>query len=317
MALNTDLDLRRSPNQFNLQKLQEVPFELKEQVASPSGLICRICYEKEIVGNTLIHPCKCTGSVKFIHEECLKTWLVSQECELDKCECELCKTPFKMNFSIVTECSASKGCKESTAICVFVPLLCVVVAMMSGIIFVLAEFYLSKASTTEEKGYAAALIFVCVFAALVLFGLVVHASKESCLFNTLSTWEILNMESEIDDSSRFEDLSKDRSFVEHPLVPGITHAEGVFVLPAKIKIGKYTVQTPSLTPNLALLSAEGNRIVYAPPQMARSLNITPVRSRFVSVEPTVVRCTSFPTLATNKVLPSFQIETTTKRCEDE
>lgn len=34
---------------------------------------CRICYEGDHEYNELIHPCKCTGSVRFVHEECLKT----------------------------------------------------------------------------------------------------------------------------------------------------------------------------------------------------------------------------------------------------
>jgi len=34
--------------------------------------ICRICLSEEESGNELISPCNCTGSMKFIHVECLK-----------------------------------------------------------------------------------------------------------------------------------------------------------------------------------------------------------------------------------------------------
>lgn len=35
--------------------------------------ICRICLEFETTDDKLIWPCRCAGSVKFVHEECLKT----------------------------------------------------------------------------------------------------------------------------------------------------------------------------------------------------------------------------------------------------
>jgi len=39
--------------------------------------ICRICYlnEKDSVHNPLIKPCKCSGSMKYIHYKCLLHWL--------------------------------------------------------------------------------------------------------------------------------------------------------------------------------------------------------------------------------------------------
>ena len=34
---------------------------------------CRICFESN---NPLIVPCDCKGSIRFIHQECLKTWIL-------------------------------------------------------------------------------------------------------------------------------------------------------------------------------------------------------------------------------------------------
>ena len=41
---------------------------------------CRICLQEgEFSGeNPLISPCNCTGSVKFLHLECLRKWLTSK-----------------------------------------------------------------------------------------------------------------------------------------------------------------------------------------------------------------------------------------------
>ena len=42
--------------------------------------ICRICYQEEddILLNPLIRPCKCSGSMKYIHLKCLLHWLKSR-----------------------------------------------------------------------------------------------------------------------------------------------------------------------------------------------------------------------------------------------
>jgi len=67
--------------------------------------ICRICYvEEENKENPLVEPCICSGSMKYIHLNCLKKWISTKSCvQIDssenciiyiikKIECELCKT---------------------------------------------------------------------------------------------------------------------------------------------------------------------------------------------------------------------------------
>lgn len=51
---------------------------------------CRICYEinsSEI--NPLITPCKCDGSLKYIHYNCLNKWLLAR-IHNNKYKCEIC-----------------------------------------------------------------------------------------------------------------------------------------------------------------------------------------------------------------------------------
>lgn len=47
-----------------------------------SGRVCRICLEDEEdfhSGNPFITPCKCTGSMKYIHLKCLRGWTDSKK----------------------------------------------------------------------------------------------------------------------------------------------------------------------------------------------------------------------------------------------
>lgn len=69
--------------------------------------LCRICLSEESEdpkSNPLFSPCKCAGTMKYIHLECLQEWLnsrmITKETESTKTyywknlDCELCKTSF-------------------------------------------------------------------------------------------------------------------------------------------------------------------------------------------------------------------------------
>ena len=69
--------------------------------------ICRICYgDEDEENNPLIQPCSCSGTMKFIHYECLKKWIETQSFiklegndiysvfVIKNLECELCKNKF-------------------------------------------------------------------------------------------------------------------------------------------------------------------------------------------------------------------------------
>ena len=64
------------------KKQEELPF-------------CKICFEtNNTIDNKLIHPCKCDGSIKFVHEKCILKWL-NQTIEPNKV-CEICKYEYKL-----------------------------------------------------------------------------------------------------------------------------------------------------------------------------------------------------------------------------
>lgn len=48
--------------------------------------ICRVCRSEGLADRPLFHPCICTGSIKWIHQECLVQWMRYSRKEY----CELC-----------------------------------------------------------------------------------------------------------------------------------------------------------------------------------------------------------------------------------
>uniref|UniRef100_A0A0K2V986 RING-type E3 ubiquitin transferase n=1 Tax=Lepeophtheirus salmonis TaxID=72036 RepID=A0A0K2V986_LEPSM len=61
-----------------------------EDETGSSGDLCRVCRSEGGSERPLFHPCICTGSIKFIHEECLLQWLKYSKKEI----CELCNHRF-------------------------------------------------------------------------------------------------------------------------------------------------------------------------------------------------------------------------------
>jgi len=66
-------------------------------VSSLSFNFCKICHCGEEDGEPpLITPCLCSGSLKFVHQECLHRWIKSSDIK----RCELCKFTFIMQSKV-------------------------------------------------------------------------------------------------------------------------------------------------------------------------------------------------------------------------
>ena len=97
-----------NPKIINIKRKEKINFDSKKLEKQK---LCRICYmaETNSIINPLIKPCKCSGSMKYIHLKCLLQWLKTK-IQVDKSEyiennyftlyssekveCELCKQIF-------------------------------------------------------------------------------------------------------------------------------------------------------------------------------------------------------------------------------
>uniref|UniRef100_A0A8C3H3Z5 RING-type E3 ubiquitin transferase n=2 Tax=Corvus moneduloides TaxID=1196302 RepID=A0A8C3H3Z5_CORMO len=84
-----------------LQKIKESL--LLEDSEDEEGDLCRICQMSSASSdNLLIEPCKCTGSLQYVHQECMKKWLKSKINSGSSLEavttCELCKEKLHLNL---------------------------------------------------------------------------------------------------------------------------------------------------------------------------------------------------------------------------
>jgi hypothetical protein len=61
-------------------------------IIKEDDFICRICYDTEKNNKNMIFPCKCKGTMKWVHLECLEKWIRISKKKI----CGSCKYNYKM-----------------------------------------------------------------------------------------------------------------------------------------------------------------------------------------------------------------------------
>lgn len=258
-------------------------------IKAPELNQCRICLENEINASVLISPCRCQGSVKYIHEECLKTWLVSQEEDLEQGQCELCKTKYKMEFIVRQRCNPRNTCGEGLTHCLFIPLLTAVLGLLVLIIYLLADRYLAEAERDDQKGYTIALIIACGVSGSVMFILVINSFKTACLTKRMEEWHIYSQEFPHEEAveNKDEDTSKEDTTtimqnIQDPTTLRqrseiITEIDGplpVFLIPPVSRFSGSRIETPSLQPVLSPILKKGKPIAFTPKRSTYSQSVS-------------------------------------------
>uniref|UniRef100_A0ACB8G0R2 E3 ubiquitin-protein ligase march7 n=1 Tax=Sphaerodactylus townsendi TaxID=933632 RepID=A0ACB8G0R2_9SAUR len=99
-----DSDKSKVPPSRDPERLQKIKESLlSEDSDEEEGDLCRICQMSSTSPtNPLIEPCKCTGSLRYVHQECMKKWLQSKINSGSSLEavttCELCKEKLHLDI---------------------------------------------------------------------------------------------------------------------------------------------------------------------------------------------------------------------------
>ena len=153
---------------------------------------CRICLETDEINNHFIHPCKCSGSIKHVHEKCLKQWLITLGKDLELSKCELCNTKFSMSFKLTRRCLPKESFKNNNGHCLFIPILLIVISMLFLIVYLLTQKYLSNNISNNQKAYTIVIIILCLSAEIAMVCLLIKSIREACYSSKLEDWKILS-----------------------------------------------------------------------------------------------------------------------------
>lgn len=108
---------------------------------------CRICRGESTPNSPLLHPCKCKGSIRYIHQDCLQEWL--DHSQKTTSMCDICNTPYSFRtiydpnmpshipFSLVLARAASavRAASISTLL-VMLYFLCIIIQVPAFYMFV-------------------------------------------------------------------------------------------------------------------------------------------------------------------------------------
>ena len=158
---------------------------VSEQIAIKSDfpdcdLCCRICLDVGTEG--LIFPCLCKGTGKFIHESCLKTWILSKFKDLSQAQCEICKFSYKIKALSRRECNPMKGiCNESLWCCI-TPILILLSIIMCTVLFVVITYH---NDVRTEREYPISILVICTIPTLGAVTLLGVALYKVCIVTRL------------------------------------------------------------------------------------------------------------------------------------
>ncbi|CAG9320833.1 unnamed protein product [Blepharisma stoltei] len=218
-----------------------------------SEKLCKICFDSETETHTLIAPCQCSGSVKYIHQECLKVWLVSKNEDLAHTKCELCKTPYIMTYDISVKCRPPKQRLDASKNVVTIILFVLFILVLLILLLISGNVVHFKGNW--ESVYKSCFYTLCAFFDAVILLAILKIQKESCMENTLSNWKILDYENNRKDTEN-KYLKAENSNPD-------LHGHTVYKIPENIMVSGKRVKTPSIIAKMQPIFRNGNISGYS------------------------------------------------------
>lgn len=243
------------------EKIDDSP-KLKPQ---STECICRICFEGESEEHRLIIPCKCSGSMRYIHEDCLKIWLLSLDKDLSVSECDICKSQFIMEIKLATKCTCKNYWNECLGMFIF-PIL---IILMGSIFLVILLFLIQSAKTgsssTGEITYLSLLLLACAIIITIITMIFIKTIKKGCCSSEMIDWQIQSIP---------QDMALEET-LELPISNQTQQNEDVqvMVMPKFLKLRGMNIVRPEIvTPCLMPVMRSGELVAYrSKPATTRSL----------------------------------------------
>jgi len=83
---------------------------------------CRICFDSDEAGPSgqLFSPCKCAGSMRFVHVECLNSWRIASQNERSYYKCDQCHYEYRLERVRAASFLASRDAQQLLTALIFV-----------------------------------------------------------------------------------------------------------------------------------------------------------------------------------------------------
>ena len=168
--------------------------------------ICRICLEKGNKDNPLISPCLCEGSIKYVHQSCLKKWLIKSKIRPELSRCEICKDKYYIRY--FKDKKFDKNAYKRFVLYIF----CLIIGMVLILCFIVICFYhIAFDDKKIKKKTKIIFIIVSILISLIVLGtsslIVICCFRKKCSEKVFENYEIID-KSFYDCSSISKTISK-------------------------------------------------------------------------------------------------------------
>lgn len=160
----------------------------KDLTSSIGGSNCRICLDNGM--NPLMQPCKCIGTTKFVHEICLKEWIITKYTNIDGAQCEICQYKYTIIVEQTSKCSLKNALpKNISNLCVIITSL--VILLASAII--LGLFIKEQMDLERRKIYSITILSICSAIMGICLIFMARGIYKMLVNKTVSQWSIIPM----------------------------------------------------------------------------------------------------------------------------
>lgn len=173
---------------------------------NPEKLTCKICLETnsketEIEEEKFISPCLCHGTMKWVHESCLKKWIPSQFKKIGKAECEICKYKYKIMFITNDVFSSEKMCNFVERFFTFLGILCLFLFLFDLVIY---SIIVNVAKFSEAHKQTLFLVLSLSWVGILLIFMVIMLSQaRNRIYEKIPiNWSILDYNSEFSEETK-------------------------------------------------------------------------------------------------------------------
>ena len=180
-------------SEHQVKEIQEDNSERIVKQKTSDDLICRICFDGESDNKLLISPCKCTGSMRSVHEECLKKWIISSVQDIELSTCDICKENFQMDIKFSRSCYCKISSEDCFKVFIFPLAIIIIATIFSVVLLFFADGMRNDSLDTEEKIYLSIVITACVIIQATLLWILIKTLITNCCPLKIKCWSILSV----------------------------------------------------------------------------------------------------------------------------
>jgi hypothetical protein len=182
---SSNLYLKKDNNSSILKHLNDSKCEQTDKKK------CRICFENKSQNLPLISPCLCEGSIKYVHQNCLKKWLIKSNIKPELAKCEICKCKYEIRFY-----KDNKFDKNGFQKFIFY-LLCFFIGMILVLGFLILCFYFyifddNEKKKNQKKKFLIISISTSLLLIILICIIIFFTYYKKCSIKPFENYEILN-----------------------------------------------------------------------------------------------------------------------------